>query len=114
MAKHEFGIIENFDEKKDYSNYEPKEYNCIEIDDELVREMLKYLKSLRTYHHKYSNPSTGLAYTGVTLIPTTSIIFLHDIVSTLNRFKKSQELTDLTCLLMDAKIKGKYIIHYGI
>ena len=114
MAKHEFGIIDNFDKEKDYSNYEPKEYNCIEVDDELVSNMIGYLKNLKTYHHKFSNSSTGLAYTGVTLIPTSSLMFLHDIVSTLNRFKRSQELTDLTCLLMEAKIKGKYIIHYGI
>ena len=114
MAKHEFGIIDKLDKEKDYSNYEPKEYNCIEVDDELVTEMLKYLKKLRTYHHNYSNPSFGIAYTGVTLIPDTSLMFLHDIASTLNRFKRSQELTDLTCLIMEAKIKGKYIIHYGI
>lgn len=114
MAKHEFGIIDKFDEEKDYSNYEPKEYNCIEVDDKLIEDMVKYIKNLRTYHHSYSKPENGLAYYGVTLIPPTSIIFLHDIVSTLNRFKKSQELTDLTCLLMEAKVKGKYIIHYGI
>ncbi len=41
MAKHEFGIIDKLDKEKDYSNYDPKEYNCIEVDDELVTEMNK-------------------------------------------------------------------------
>ena len=30
----EFGIIDEFDEEKDYSDYEPEKYNCISVDDE--------------------------------------------------------------------------------
>lgn len=35
MIKAEFGIIENFNEKEDYTEYAPKKYHCVAIDDDL-------------------------------------------------------------------------------
>lgn len=39
MIKTEFGIIENIEQNKDYSNYEPEKYNCIFIDDNLSNKI---------------------------------------------------------------------------
>ena len=35
MIKAEFGMIDEIDPKKDYSAYEPQNYHCIAIDDDL-------------------------------------------------------------------------------
>ena len=44
MAKHEFGIIDSFEENKWYSNYEPEKYNCISVSDDLIEELIiKYI-----------------------------------------------------------------------
>ena len=34
--KHNFGVIEKFEEDKWYSDYEPKKYNCISVSDDLI------------------------------------------------------------------------------
>ena len=34
----EFGIIDNIDNKKDYSDYEPEKYNCVAIDDDILND----------------------------------------------------------------------------
>jgi ribosomal protein S3AE len=36
MAKHEFGIIDYFEENKWYSVYEPEKYNCISVSDDCL------------------------------------------------------------------------------
>lgn len=35
MVKAEFGIISDFNEKKDYTRYSPEKYQCVAIDDDL-------------------------------------------------------------------------------
>lgn len=50
MAKHEFGIIDSFEENKWYSNYEPEKYNCISVSDDLIEELIiKYNPEFRKY-----------------------------------------------------------------
>ena len=34
MIKTEFGIIDDFNEKNDYTGYYPDKYNCVAIDDD--------------------------------------------------------------------------------
>lgn len=114
MGKHRFAIIEDFDKNRDYSHDEAEKYNCISVDEELINGIVKYLRNFKTYENIYGNQIKGLAKNGVTLIPSSSVMFLHDIASTSNRFKKSKELTELTALTMEAKVKDKYIIHYGV
>jgi ubiquinone/menaquinone biosynthesis C-methylase UbiE len=47
LAKHDFGIIDFFEENKWYSDYEPQKYNCISVDDNLLGEMIiKYNEEL--------------------------------------------------------------------
>lgn len=33
MVRTEFGIIEDFDEKQNYTGYTPEKYHCVAIDD---------------------------------------------------------------------------------
>lgn len=44
---HEFGIIENFDRRKDYGFYAPKEYNCISVDDDLINDLSMSLNIMK-------------------------------------------------------------------
>lgn len=32
MAKHDFGILDRFEENKWYQEYEPEKYNCVSVD----------------------------------------------------------------------------------
>lgn len=114
MPRHEFGTIKDFDKDKDYSEYKPDDFNCISVDDELVLGFMKYLKNLKTYHHSFNKKSTGFAYNGVTIIPPQSLMLFYDIVTTSNRFRKSDELANLGSLILSAKKDNKYLIHYGI
>jgi hypothetical protein len=74
-CKHEFGNIINFDTSKDYGYYAPQEYNCISVDDELISDILRYLKIMKSYFHSYKRPEFGLAHCGVTIIPPESLLF---------------------------------------
>lgn len=49
LAKHEFGIIDFWEENKWYSTYEPEKYNCIAVSDDLIAELMeKYNEELMT------------------------------------------------------------------
>lgn len=118
MAKHEFGIIDSFEENRWYSCYEPKKYNCISVNDNLLEEILiKYneeLMDVKTYFQVTTQPGHGLDYCGVTLIPPQSLEQFRDIVVKANTHYKSQELQQLIHKISDAIRKNKYMIHYGI
>ena len=60
MIKTEFGIIENIEQNKDYSNYEPEKYNCIFIDDNLyIDDWWEKLILIKTYFHNLDRPAYG-------------------------------------------------------
>lgn len=84
VAKHEFGIIDSFEENKWYSYYEPEKYNCISVNDDLIEELIiKYneeLTAIKTYFQVTSQPDTGLDNCGVTLIPPESLKQFRDII----------------------------------
>ena len=42
MIKAEFGIINDFNEKKDYTGYYPEKYHCVAIDDDLYMFKVMY------------------------------------------------------------------------
>ena len=42
-SRHEFGIIDSFEENKWYDTYEPDKYNCISVDDYFIEEIRKVL-----------------------------------------------------------------------
>ena len=110
----EFGIINEFEKDKDYSDYEPLKYNCVSIDDDILDDWWNKLSSMKTYFHCYSRPDFALARHGVTLIPPETLEYFYSIVSTDTRSKSSKELIDLMILLRKAICEKKYVIHYGI
>lgn len=118
LAKHEFGIIDFFEENKWYSDYEPEKYNCISVDDdlleELIREYNEELAAIKTYFQTTAQPGSGLDYCGVTLIPPESLKQLRDVVIKANDNCKSQELQILIEKITEALGENKYLIHYGI
>ena len=110
----EFGIIDNFDKNKDYRDtYEPKKYNCVSIDDDILNDWWSELSLIKTYFYCYNRPELSLSRWGVTLIPPESLEAFFNIVHNDRRFKSSQEVIDLMIVLRTAITEGKYVIHYG-
>lgn len=118
LAKHEFGVIDFFEENKWYSEYEPLKYDCISVDDDLVEEILlnydKEFMKVKTYFQITTQPGHGLDYTGVTLIPQNSLKQFCDIITKANSQYRSRELELLIGKISDAMNENKYLIHYGI
>ncbi|MCT8140311.1 short-chain dehydrogenase [Anaerobacillus sp. CMMVII] len=111
---HEFGIIENFDRRKDYGCYAPKKYHCISVDDYLIKDLSISLNNMKTYFHSYNRPEFNLAYCGVTIIPPQSLSLFYDVVVSSVNFKKSDELASLATKIAQAREAKKYMIHFGI
>ena len=118
MVKHEFGIIDSFEENKWYSGYEPEKYGCISVSDDLIGELTtKYnneLMAIKTYFQVKTQPGAGLDYCGVTLIPPESLKQFKELVVKANNHYQSQELELLIQKISDAIYKNKYLIHFGI
>lgn len=118
MAKHDFGIINIFEENKWYNSYEPEKYNCISIDDGIIEKVLiKYageLSTIKTYFHGITQPGTGLNYCGITLIPPVSLGQFKEVIIKANTRYQSQELKLLIEKVIQAINENKYLIHYGI
>lgn len=109
MAKHEFGIMENAPKPgKRYDEYEPQKYNCISVDDDYVEKIDANLNDLDFYWHTLEVPVKGLAYTGITLIPPTSIPAVTAVI------KDIVELNALKDLLSKARAENKWVIHFGL
>jgi len=118
LAKHEFGIIDSFEENRWYSEYEPEKYNCVSVSDDLIEELItKYneeLMEIKTYFQITTQPGAGLDYCGVTLIPPESLKQFRDVIIKANSHYQSQELKLLIEKISAAINENKYLIHYGI
>jgi len=111
MAKHEFGIMQKEpSSNENYITYEPQKYNCIPIDDGLIEPIMVNLQGIDCYWHTRKISKKGLAYCGISLIPPKSIEAFISILSSQNK----REYAYLIELAIQAKEKGKYIIHFGI
>ena len=76
-----------------------------------VGVMLSSLFSLNNidfYWHTLDVPAKGISYTGITLIPPTSIQAFIDVI------KDVAELNELKVLLKKALVGNKWVIHFGI
>ncbi len=109
LARHEFGIMQNAPKlRKRYDEYEPQKYNCISIDDDYVEKIVAKLNNIDFYWHTLDVPAKGIEYTGITLIPPTSmqafIVVIKDI----------EELNELKDLLEKALVENKWVIHFGL
>ena len=108
MAKHEFGIMESAPVSgKRYDEYEPKKYNCISVDDDYI-EGIEQLLMFDSFRHTIDIPMKGLNYIGITLIPPKSL------EEFLTGIGDGSEYAELRKLLIDAKNRNKYVIHYGL
>lgn len=110
----DFGIIDKFEKDKDYSFYDPKKYDCISIDDDILNEWWSELILIKTYFHSYNRPSLGFDRWGITLIPPESLESFYTIISDDKRSLLSDELIDLMKLIRIAIDNNKYVIHYGV
>ncbi len=109
MARHEFGIMESAPVSgKRYDEYEPKKYNCISVDDDYIEGIQEQLLIFESFCHTIDIPMKGLNFCGITLIPPTSIPAFLMVVG------DGAQYVELRNLLIDAKKRNKYVIHYGL
>ncbi len=109
MAKHEFGIMQNAPKsRKRYDEYEPQKYNCIAVDDCHIENLDAHLIQVDFYWHTLDMPAKGMAYTGITLIPPTSMQAFIAIIKDING------LNELKDLLEKALSENKWVIHFGL
>ncbi len=109
MARHEFGIMLNAPKpSKRYDEYEPQKYNCISVDDDYIEKIAADLNNIDFYWHTLDVPAKGIAYTGITLIPTTSLQAFTAIITDI------EELNELKKLLEKALLENKWVIHFGL
>lgn len=109
MAKHEFGMMQSAPKLgKRYDEYEPQKYRCISVDDDDVETIAPGLNHIDCYWHTLDVPAKGLAYTGITLIPPTSIQAFTAVI------KETGKLIALKKLLEKALAENKWVIHFGV
>lgn len=118
MAKHDFGIIERFENDKWYVQYEPERYNCISVDmevmDKIFETKLDDLMKIKAFACISTQPIYGLDECGVTLIPPDSLPLFCELIAKANSQYKLQQLDLLTGKIQDAMKENKYLIHFGI
>ena len=118
MLKAEFGILNDFDEKKDYTGYHPEKYNCVAIDDDLYLndwwKALSHIETLNVYSKGVLQPQKALSRWGITIIPPKSLPDFLDIVVKDKRYKNDANLVALATLIEEAIKAQKYVIHYGV
>ena len=118
MIKAEFGIINDFDEKKDYTGYHPEKYNCVAIDDDLYLNdwwsNLSSIDTLNVYSKGVLQPQKALSRWGITIISPKSLPDFLDIVVKDKRYKEDANLVALAALIEEAVKAQKYVIHYGV
>ena len=109
LARHEFGIMQQDPKpRKRYDEYEPQKYNCISVDDDYVEKIDASLSNIVFFWHTLDVPAKGIAYTGITLIPPTSIQAFTAVI------KDIVELNALKNLLEKALVENKWVIHFGL
>ena len=118
MLKAEFGIINNFNEKKDYTGYHPEKYSCVAIDDDLYLNDwwndLSRIDTLNVYSKGVLQQQKALSRWGITIIPPKSLTDFLDIVIKDKRYKRDVNLVALADLIEEAIKTQKYVIHYGV
>ena len=109
MARHEFGIMdENPVAGERYDMYEPERFGMISVDDDFIEPLLPALDEIDYFWHTLDIPGKGLAYTGITLIPPTSVDAIVGVIENV------PELFELKEVLLEAKSKNRFVIHYGL
>lgn len=111
MAYHEFGIIEEDPiECQRFDEYEPLKFGCIKINDDYIEPLSSEFQTICCYWHTLKYPEMNLAYCGITLIPPESI---DSFISVFKSYY-TEQYNEIIFLFEQAKIRDKYIIHFGI
>ena len=109
MPIHEFGIMQNTPMPGEiYKEYQPERYNCIEVDDTYIENIMEKLNDLTFYWNSIDRKNKGLAYCGITLIPPETCERLAAITAA------EPHLLNLTNMLISAHKEHKFMIHFGI
>lgn len=111
---HEFGIIDDIDYRKGYSDYNPQKYNCISVDDDVINRLISNLSIMKTYSHSFNKPDYSLNHWGVTIIPPESLPIFYEVVASSTQPERIEELNELATLIRTAIEEEKYMIHYGV
>ena len=123
----DFGIIDNFDKRKTYSEFEHpvdfndvlKSYRCISIDHDTLCLWSDNMAHIKTYNCCCDNEATGLNMYGVTLIPPESLkqiiqIAMNYINSAANEDYQDTETVGVVDVLKEAMKENKWAIHFGV
>ena len=109
MAVHQFARIlrppqtgERFDEAR------PQEYECIEVKDDLMDEILLALGEIPAFRQTTDWPAHGLDEAGITLIPPQSAGRMAEIIGS------RAEFIGLCVLCSEACQTQTWLIHFGI
>ncbi len=109
MATHKFGIMEKTPlSGEQFNEYEPKKYNLISVYDDFIEPLLERFDNIDCCWHCVDRVEKNLAYTGISLIPPTSINAF------LSALEGSEGTDELQTLLKKARDEEKFVIHFGI
>ncbi len=111
MARHEFAILKQTPSWDDvFDTYEPEKYHSSAVDDVFIEPILVDLQEMDCYWHTLQQPGKGLAHSGITLIPPSSMEAFLRILTAQNKPEYSPPIQ----MAMEAKENGYYLIHFGI
>ena len=106
---HEFGLMPDMPQPGErYDRYEPWEYDAISIHDEYIEPLLPQLNTIDMFWHTIDVPGKGLAYCGITLIPSSAHCTIMEVI------RNKAELQQLAVLVQQAVEEEKYIVHFGL
>lgn len=118
MAKHDFGILDHFEEDKWYQEYEPEKYNCISVGmdvmDEVFATYREEIGTIKAFACVSTQPINGLDEWSVNLMPPQSLEAFYNIIVQANSVLHSEELIMLIDKIQEAIRNNKYLIHFGI
>ncbi|MCP1223874.1 hypothetical protein [Sebaldella sp. S0638] len=86
----------------------------INVEDEIILKLLKDFHLMITGSENSKTKHFGLNYTGITIIPVTSLSYFQNIFLKRKLTKKSSGVCNLMLLISKAIKENKSIIHYGI
>lgn len=118
MAKHDFGILDQFEENKWYQEYEPEKYNYISVSMEVMDEVFsayrEEIEQIKAFACVSTQPISGLDEWSVNLIPPQSLEAFCNVMVKANNVLCSKELVLLIDNIQEAMQNNKYLIHFGI
>ncbi len=118
MAKHDFGVLEQFEENKWYQEFDPEIYHCISVDmnvmDEVFNAHWEEIEKIKAFACVSTQPIQGLDAWSVNLIFPQSLKEFYNIIVQANKTLRSEELVSLIDKIQEAMENNKYLIHFGI